>query len=436
MHPGNSENTNQLMARMICDSFRWTCAASVIRSEAAKTSAALASQEGPASAPFVQDATLARSGDEIDSRDHRLQTPPREDCERAIVSSTADQLIANQTARAIWSRWRRRNTTMRRTLRRMPTVRWSGHRYHVATDYAAQTTTPREVCLWMAHFPSGRWVTNSKRDTPDWHSTIISNVCIFLLCHDKSISYGSDGGVAMSVVHSEVRIGAGGNARRPYPTSGSDLIEMSVWGSDNLRFQTYHADDSGPLALGSIRGHSSTAAGPMRMSWEHRLLPSQAIGSARSYIFFSATLDKNPVTRRKDGIQYSDKNGNVEPDNSDNDKLTLFEAYKFDIEAVVECRDVRLRVLCDRSPLHMCREPVPKAAIIKIRWTEVNTNLAQWRKRRALDASRARRLEGEPEPADSRQTGFVIKQPRWADDRLGGSPAVSDYIAEGTGASH
>lgn len=91
----------------------------------------------------------------------------------------------------------------------------------------------------FTHFPNARWVTVAKRAEADWHFHSVSTLRSYLLRHDNRISHGNDGGVAMSVILSEMRIGAGGNSGRPYPSSGKNLIEMSVRGSNELRFRVF-----------------------------------------------------------------------------------------------------------------------------------------------------------------------------------------------------
>lgn len=102
----------------------------------------------------------------------------------------------------------------------------------------------------------------------------------------------------------------------------------------------------------------------------------KATDSGRSYIFFSAAPDKNPSRRRRAGGDRSANNGNTEPNNCDKDNPTHFEAYKFECEVVAgaEAQIAKMsvcRFFVQGPYATACREPLPKAAIIKIHWTNV-----------------------------------------------------------------
>lgn len=72
---------------------------------------------------------------------------------------------------------------------------------------------------------------------------------MYLLRHAQTISHGNNGGVAISVILIEMRIGAGGGSGMALVRGGVELIDMLKMGSNKLRFQAFYVDDEAPLAL-------------------------------------------------------------------------------------------------------------------------------------------------------------------------------------------
>lgn len=54
-----------------------------------------------------------------------------------------------------------------------------------------------------------------------------------------SIPHCNDGGVAISVMMNEMRMHAGGDSRRPYVHTPTELIEMLYRGNKQLRFPAF-----------------------------------------------------------------------------------------------------------------------------------------------------------------------------------------------------
>lgn len=72
----------------------------------------------------------------------------------------------------------------------------------------------------------------------------------------------------MPVTLRDLRIGAGGKTRSPFPHSGSHLVEMLMRGSSKLRFHAAYANDDEPPALRTIAAHAIIDEEPMSLSWE------------------------------------------------------------------------------------------------------------------------------------------------------------------------
>lgn len=68
------------------------------------------------------------------------------------------------------------------------------------------------------------------------------------------MSHGSDGGVAISVILNEMRIGAGGDPGRPHVHNEIE-IKVLKEGSNKVRFQAFYLDEDVPRALRAIRRH-------------------------------------------------------------------------------------------------------------------------------------------------------------------------------------
>lgn len=127
--------------------------------------------------------------------------------------------------------------------------------------------------------------------------------------HVTITSHGNNGGVAMPVIRNGARIGAGGTYRTPYPNSGTHLVEMLKWGSNKLWFPACSVDD-----------------------------------------------DDEPLVLR--AIRW----------HSIIDTVPMLLGWEGGSARMSGCR-------CFVAKPHaiICREPVAKAAIIKVRWTEVST---------------------------------------------------------------
>lgn len=78
----------------------------------------------------------------------------------------------------------------------------------------------------MSQLPWGNWVNSTKARKPQYAYKSVPKLCSYLLRHDTSISHGSDGGDAMSVILNEIRIGAEGDSGRRHVRDGFRLIDM------------------------------------------------------------------------------------------------------------------------------------------------------------------------------------------------------------------
>lgn len=75
---------------------------------------------------------------------------------------------------------------------------------------------------WKSQYPRGKRMNLTKaRRTPQHALKSVSKLCSYFLSHDKRISHGNDGGVAISVILNEFRMGAGGESCIPHVREGS-----------------------------------------------------------------------------------------------------------------------------------------------------------------------------------------------------------------------
>lgn len=93
--------------------------------------------------------------------------------------------------------------------------------YDAATIRAGSAA---EVGSWTSQFPRRKWVNLTNAKKPDGTFKSVSKLCSHFLRHDKTISHGNDEGVAVSVLLTEMRVGAGGDSGRPHVRDGEELI--------------------------------------------------------------------------------------------------------------------------------------------------------------------------------------------------------------------
>lgn len=114
---------------------------------------------------------------------------------------------------------------------------------------------------------------------------------------------------------------------------------------------------------------------------------------------------------------------NVEADNIDNDNPARLEAYKFDREVMVaidtHVAEMRGRKLfMTDSVTAICREPVPNAAIIKIRRSEVSTTIRRNDESIEPEKPVTRVVLKESPNAPPAHSSGVVERKRKADDHI------------------
>lgn len=102
MHFDASVATIAALSQMICDAIKWTCTASVVRSDAENIITKLRLSDVPP-APRVPHATPASSDEDEcrNTRAARFFIPPNEDVQLALISSAADESKINHEVEAI-----------------------------------------------------------------------------------------------------------------------------------------------------------------------------------------------------------------------------------------------------------------------------------------------------------------------------------------------
>lgn len=266
------------------------------------------------------------------------------------------------------------------------------------------------------------WVNLTKARKPVHADKSVSKLCSHFLRHDKSVSHGDDAGL------NEMRVGAGGGSCRPHVRHETELIHMIQKREQLATLSSFLLDDV-PRAFRATQGHSVIEARPELMTWKkntargapklyhgtrfcnvnsilkHGLLPGKATNSGRSDIFFRAILTTSTKRRAEGDLRgaWMTSYGNTDYDNDDYVKMSL-KGYHFDSEAAVVV-DTQVAIMegCEffisESHAILCKPPVPKAVILKIRWATMKTVI--WRSgevTKAQEASTRVVLKENPRP--------------------------------------
>lgn len=228
--------------------------------------------------------------------------------------------------------------------------------------------------------------------------TSVSKLCSYLLRHDKSNSHGNDGGVAISVILDGMRLGAGGDARRPYLHTGIELFEILRKGSNKLRFVAFFVDgdrhwrfeplrdtvveaeptlmDWSRIVQMRLRGFTMSRgiAAPFQSSSTVSCLDKRVNLTAATYLL-SATLTPITASRSRAGGDFRNGQGDAAPEDSDNDKQPTLEGCRRCGHAGRLCQ--MMQVLESNSSAFFCEDKIPMVALMTIRWAASNTTI--WR---------------------------------------------------------
>lgn len=266
----SSETTVFATSQIFYDVVKWTCIASVTRSEVEALITTLR-LSGIPPARNVPDSTPASSDEEDrkNARTVRLRflIPPSEDVEKAFISSASIEAKNDHNVYPTVKENERADSPddesdddLRRA-NRYPVPQGVGSNDVDSPPGLGETPNVGDEPqgLWSSKLPRRNWVKLTKARTPIHASNFVSRLCSYLFRHDKSISHGHDGGVAIPVILNEMRIGAGGDSGRTHVHGDIELIEMLE--------KAFYLDDDVPLAMRAIQGHSVIEAKPTLMEW-------------------------------------------------------------------------------------------------------------------------------------------------------------------------